>query len=93
MLLSNSTFHKIHVNHTLKLKAFLFQLCYSSIAVRQEGFIMLLYEIPFDTNTTMKDKLKDSADDHNKSLEKLKDVSERDSTNDEAWELPDRTPP
>ena len=40
----------------------------------------------------MKDILQDLADDHNKSLEKLKDVPERIATNDEAWELPDQTP-
>ena len=40
----------------------------------------------------MKDILEELADDHNKSLEKLKDVPEREATNDEAWELPDRTP-
>ncbi len=40
----------------------------------------------------MKDILQDLADDHNKSLEKLKDVPEREATNNEAWELPDRTP-
>ncbi len=51
---------------------------------------MLSYEIPFDTNTTMKDILQYLADDHNKSLEKLKDVPERVATNNEAWELPDR---
>ena len=51
---------------------------------------MLSYEIPFDTNTTMKDILQDLADDRNKSLEKLKDVPERIATNIEAWELPDR---
>ncbi len=53
---------------------------------------MLLYKIPFDTNTTMKDILEELADDHNKSLEKLKDVPEREATNNEAWEFPDRTP-
>ena len=51
---------------------------------------MLSYEIPFDTNTTMKDILEELADDHNKSLEKLKDVPERVATNNEAWEFPDR---
>lgn len=53
---------------------------------------MLSYEIQFDTNTIMKDILQDLADDHNKSLEKLKDVPEREATNNEAWEFPDRTP-
>ncbi len=52
---------------------------------------MLSYEIPFDTYTIMKDVLQELADDHNKSLEKLKDVPERIATNNEAWELPDRT--
>ena len=52
---------------------------------------MLSYEIPFDTNTTMKDILEELADDHNKSLEKLKAVPERVATNNEAWEFPDRT--
>lgn len=40
----------------------------------------------------MKDILEELADDHNKSLEKLKDVPEREATNNEAWEFPDRTP-
>ncbi len=53
---------------------------------------MLSYEIPFDTNTIMKDILQDLADDHNKSLEKLKVVPEREATNNEAWEFPDRPP-
>ena len=45
---------------------------------------MLSYEIPFDTNTTMKDILQELADDHNKSLEKLKDVPDREANNNEA---------
>ena len=53
---------------------------------------MLSYETPFDTNTIMKDILQDLADDHHKSLGKLKDVPERIATNNEGWELPDRTP-
>ena len=52
---------------------------------------MLSYEIQFDTYTIMKDILQDLADDHNRSLEKLKDVPQREATNNEAWELPDRT--
>jgi len=40
----------------------------------------------------MKDILQDLADDHTKSLEKLKNVPEREATNNEALELPDSTP-
>jgi len=38
---------------------------------------MLSFEIPFDTNTIMKEILQDLADDHNKSLENLKDIADR----------------
>jgi len=37
---------------------------------------MLSFEIPFDTNTIMKEILQDLADDHNKSLENLKDIAD-----------------
>ena len=38
---------------------------------------MLSFEIPFDTNTIMKEILQDLADDHTKSLENLKDIADR----------------
>ncbi len=50
-----------------------------------------ILKIPFDTNTTMKEILEDIANHNNKSLEKLKNVPEREATNNEASELPDRT--